>query len=108
MVLEFLKLLQKHEVKWLRLATEDVKDQYDIQFEWGERHFVQKFSKKHSMTYITRDFVVEWQILVLSGMIVCQVNKKEKTVFSNATTELIKKEVWFGPMVISGHFVRKV
>ena len=34
--------------------------------------------------------------------------QKRKTVFDNATTKLIKKEVWFGPMVISGHLVRRV
>ena len=76
MVLEFLKMPQKQEVEWLRLATEDVKNQYDIEFEFGKRNFVQEHAKKHSMTYIIKDFVVEWHLLVLSGMIVYQVNKK--------------------------------
>ena len=108
MVLEFLKLPQKHEVEWLRLATEDVKNQYDIQFAWGKTNFVQAFAQKtfndlhnQRLRRGMANLGVVWYDRLPS-------ERKRKTIFGNATTEMIKKEVWFGSMVISGHLVRRV
>ena len=55
MVLEFLKLPQKQKREWLRLAIDDVKAQYDIEFEWGKPILSRRMQMQDLITALTRD-----------------------------------------------------
>ena len=46
LVLKFIKLPQHHEVEWLNNAVNDVMEQYDIQFAWGQKNFVIKIANQ--------------------------------------------------------------
>ena len=108
MVLEFLKMPQKQEVEWLRLATEDVKNQYDIEFEFGKRNFVQEYAKKTFNDLHNQRLRRGMASLGTVWYDRLPSEQKRRTVFGNATTDVVKKEVWFGPKVMSGYLVRKV
>ena len=108
MVLEFLKLPQKQEGGWLRLAMDDITSQFDIGFEWGKQNFVQAlaretFNNTHNQRIrrgMQRTGVV-WYDRVPD-------ERRRSTIFGNANTETIQKQVWFGHKVVHGYLVRKV
>ena len=89
MVLEFLKLPQKQEGGWLRLAMDDITSQFDIGFEWGKQNFVQAlaretFNNTHNQRIrrgMQRTGVV-WYDRVPD-------EQRRSTMFGDATTETI-------------------
>ena len=92
----------------MRLAMDDITSQFDIGFEWGKQNFVQALAREtFNNTHNKRirrgkqRTGVVWYDRVPD-------ERRRSTIFGNANTETIQKQVWFGHKVVHGHLVRKV
>ena len=90
----------------MTLATDDIKAQFDIGFEWGKTNFVQTlaretFTNTHNQRIrrgMKRTGVV-WYGRVPD-------EERRSTVFGDASTETIHKLVCLGSVVVYGHLLR--
>ncbi len=107
-MLEFIKLPQKLENKWLLKATQALTEQYDIQFALGKNFFVQIITAT-TFNYINNQRLCGgmeklgpvWYDRVPS-------DKDRTTLFGESETRSEKKEVWFGRLVIKGYLVTRI
>ena len=109
-VLTFLKLPQKHELKWVFNAQQSVMDQYEIRFPTGgERNFVFRIASNDYNDIINqrlrrgmaREVNAVWYDRLPSV-------KNRKCIFDNCPTpDVESKVVQIGVHTVKGHLVKK-